>query len=236
MAYLWNLPQADLFADMTLDERETVLAVVTVEAFARGDHLFRPGDTNKRLFLLNHGRVKAYNYTSQGQKRIMHVFFPGDVFGGLLLGSDHGELPWAQAIDDVVASSLDEPAFKRFMQLFPFQCLALIRNMTFHHTEDMKRSETFLHTDASHRLVLTMLHLGDRLGYRRDEMFELDSSFTHEELANMIGVVRSTVSNLIGELRKAKILSGRGRRLIIYRQAAQQYLNDTKNSDRSRAG
>jgi CRP/FNR family transcriptional regulator len=227
LTHLWNLPQADLFADLTLDERETVLEFVSVKAFARRDLLFQPGDTSKCLFLLNHGRVKAYNYTSQGQKRIMQVLFPGDVFGGLLLGTDHGELPWAQAIDDVVVSSMDEPAFMRFMQLFPVQCLAIIRNMTFHHSEDMHRLETFLHTDASHRLVLIMLHLGDRLGYRHDEKFELDSSFTHEELANMIGVVRSTVSHLIGALRRAKVLSGRGRRLIIDRQAAQQYLNDS---------
>jgi len=119
---------------------------------------------------------------------------------------------------------MDEAAFKRFMQAYPDLCMNLFRYMTAHHVADMRRMEILIHTRASHRLVLTLLDLGDRLGYSEVQRFELDPCFTHEDLANMIGVVRSTVSELIGELRREGVLSGQGRRLIVHRQAAERFL------------
>ena len=203
---------------------EQVLRIVTVKCFARGEFVFRPGDPCDRLHLLQHGRVKTFVYSEQGQEKIMHIFYPGDAFGALLLGTPHGELPRAQAMDDVVTSSMDKVAFKRFMQFFPDLCMNIFGYMAEHHAVDMRRLESFIPTDASHRLVLTLLDLGDRLGYAEADSFELDPCFTHEDLANMIGAVRSTVTALIGHLRRSGVLSGRGRRLVVHRQMAEQFL------------
>jgi len=224
VAEVWNLQRLNLFAGLKPETMEQVLRIVTVEQIARGEFVFRPGDPENRLYLLHHGRVKTYVLTERGQEKIMHLFHPGDAFGGLLLGTTHGELPWAQALDDVVVSSLDETAFKRFMQTLPDLCMGLFRYLAAHHANDMRRLETLIHTDASQRLVLTLLELGDRTGCAGAESFELGARFSHEDLANMIGVVRSTVSETIGQLRQAGVLSGQGRCLIVHRPAAEQFL------------
>jgi hypothetical protein len=78
-------------------------------------------------------------YSEQGQEKIMHIFYPGDAFGGLLLGTAHGEVPWAQAMDEVIVSYMDESAFKRFMQTFPDLCMNIFRYMADHHADDMRR-------------------------------------------------------------------------------------------------
>ena len=226
VADVWNLQQLNLFEGLKPETMEQVLRIVTVEQIARGEFLFRPGDPEDRLYLLHHGRVKTYVLSERGQEKIMHLFYPGDAFGGLLLGTTHGELPWAQALDDVVVSSMDEAAFKRFMQTLPDLCMSLFRYLAVHHANDMRRLETFIHTDASQRLVLTLLELGDRLGCAEAESFELGARYSHEDLANMIGVVRSTVSETIGQLRQAGVLSGQGRCLIVHRSAAGQFLRE----------
>ncbi len=224
MIDVWNLRRLNLFAGLQPAEMEEVLRIVAVKSFKPGEFVFRPGDACDRLYLLHHGRVKTYVFSAQGQEKIMHIFHPGDAFGGLLLGTTYGELPWAQAMDDVVVSSMDEVAFKRFMQTFPDLCMSMFRYMAIHHAADMRRLESFIHTRASHRLVLTLLDLGDRLGHGEAEEFELDPCYTHEDLANMIGVVRSTASALISQLRRAGVLSGRGHCLIVHRRAAERFL------------
>ena len=226
MADLWNLQRLNLFTGLKPATMEQVLRIVTLERFARGEFVFRPGDPGDRLYLLHHGRVKTYVLSERGQEKIMHLFYPGDAFGGLLLGTTHGELPWAQALDDVIVNSMDEAAFKRFMQTLPDLCMNIFRYMAVHHANDMRRLETFIHTDASQRLVLTLLELGDRMGCAGVESFELGARYSHEDLANMIGLVRSTVSETIGQLRQAGVLSGQGRCLIVHRSAAEQFLRE----------
>jgi CRP-like cAMP-binding protein len=224
MTELWNLHKLNLFSDLQPKTMEQVLRIVTVKHFHRGEFVFRPGDACDRLYLLQHGRIKAYVLSEQGQEKIMHVFYPGDAFGGLLFGMTHGELPWAEALEDVIVVYMDEAAFKRFMQAFPDLCMNLFRYMADHHADDMRRLESFIHTDASQRLLLTLLNLGDRLGYSEADSFQLDPGFTHEELANMVGVARTTVSELISQLRRSGVLGGRGRCLIVNRQSAEQLL------------
>lgn len=224
MSDLWNLRQLNLFVNLKPQTMEQVLRIVTVKHCPRSEFVFRPGDACDRLYLLQHGRIKTYVLSEQGQEKIMHVFYPGDAFGGLLFGTTRGELPWAQALEDVIVVSMDETAFKRFMQLFPDLCMSIFRYMADHHADDMRRLESFIHTGAGHRLLLTLLNLGDRLGHSEAESFQLAPCFTHEELANMVGVARTTISELIGQLRRAGVLGGHGRCLIVNRQAAEQYL------------
>jgi CRP-like cAMP-binding protein len=221
---MWNLKQLNLFAGLTSQQVNQILGIVTVQQFRRGRFIFQPGDPGERFYLLHHGRVKTYTISKQGQEKIMHIFYPGDAFGRLMHNPHPGKQPWAQALDDVVVSFMDEIAFKRFMLEFPDLCLNIFRYMAAHHAKDMRRLETLMHTNASQRLVLTLLDLGERLGHGQADSFVLDPSFTHEDLANMIGVVRSTVSELIGKLRQCGVLGGQGHHLTVYRRAAENYL------------
>ncbi len=228
MTDLWNVQGLNLFAGLDPTQKEKVFRIVRMEHFQPGEFLFCPGDPGDRLYLLHQGRVKTFVLSEQGREKIMHIFHPGDAFGSLLHGALNRDLPWAQALDHVTVSSMDEASFKRFMQTCPDLCMNLFRYMTAHHIADMRRMEILIHTRASHRLVLTLLDLGDRLGCSEAEAFELDPCFTQEDLANMIGVVRSTVSTLIGQLQRRGVVSRRGRRLIVRRGAARRFLSEDK--------
>lgn len=223
-----KLHEFPLWADLQAKEIDELLEIVTVVGFKSGDILFKPGDPPDYLYLLQHGRVKTYVYSPQGQEKIMHIFCPGDAFGGLLLGVVDGELPWAQAIGDVITCVMDETAFRAFMQRCPGTCLGLFRYMAAHHVEDMRRIERMIHTKAHQRVVLALLDLGHRLGNDYAEQYSISPYFTHEDIGNMIGLVRSTVSEIISDLRRAGVVSGQGRKLIVNRRAAEQYLRDSE--------
>ena len=224
MLGLWNLRQLNLFDGVPPAEMEQIIDIIHIRHCRQGEIVFRPGDPCNKFYLLHHGRIKTYTHSERGQEKIMHIFHPGDAFGGLLFGTRHGELPWAKALDDVVLSFMGEPEFKRFIQTFPDLCMNIFRYIADHHASDMRRLEYFIHTEASHRLVYTLLELGQHLGYNEANQFEIAPAYTHEDLANMIGVVRSTVSEIIGQLRSEGILGGQGRHIIVNRLEAERYL------------
>ncbi len=224
MLDLWSMRQLHLFKGLTSTEIDEVLELMVIRQYNTGDFIFHPNQTCRHLYLLHQGKVKLYVLTPQGREQILHILLPGDAFGGLLLGEPIAEMPYAHALEDVVVSSMDEAAFKHFMRAFPELCMNIFRYMSNRHAADVRRLETLLHTKMDARLVRSLLDLGDRLGYSNAEQFELDLSFTHEELANLIGAARTTVSELIGQLRRAGVLGGEGRHLIVYRHDAEQFL------------
>lgn len=215
-----------LWADLQSTEMDELLQIVTVKGFRSGEILFTPEDAPDFLYLLQHGRVKTFVYSPQGQEKIMHIFCPGDAFGGLLMGVVDDKLPWAQAIGDVVLCMMDEVAFKRFMQRCPNTCFGLFRYMSAHHVQDMRRIEHLLHTKASYRVVHALLELGHRLGLDHEEQFTVSPYFTHEDIGNMIGMARTTVSEIISDLRRCGVVGRQGRNLTVNRQAAEQFLHE----------
>ena len=218
--------ESPLWADLQITEMDQLLQIVTVKGIKSGEILFTPEDSPGFLYLLQHGRVKTFVYSPQGQEKIMHIFCPGDAFGGLLMGVVDDKLPWAQAVGDVVVCVMDETAFKRFMQRCPNTCFGLFRYMSAHHVEDMRRIENLLHTKANHRVVYALLEIGHRLGNDHEPQFMVSPYFTHEDIGNMIGVARTTVSETISDLRRCGVVSGQGRNIIVNRRLAEQFLDE----------
>jgi len=212
-----------------LDERELdeLLKIVRVRSYPSGTMLFGPGDEPNNMYFLYHGQVKTYTVSPRGQEKIMHIFSPGDAFGGLLMGVVNDNLPWALAMGDVVLCIMDEAGLKTFMQKCPNLCLNLFRYMREHHVYDTERLEQLLHTKAGYRVAFTLLYLGNQLGQAHLDEFHIHP-FTQEDIGNMVGLIRSTVTEIISQFRRAGIVSGRGPKMLVQRAAVEQYLRDNE--------
>ena len=223
-----GLHEFPLWVNMQRWEMDELIRVVQIRGYSAGEMLFNPLDSPERLYLLQHGRVKTYTLSPEGQAKVMHVFCPGDAFGGLLMGAVDGLLPYAEAVDDVVVCMVDEVGFKSLMQRCPNTCFGLFRYMAKHHTEDMRRIEQLLHSRAQNRVLYALLTLGERLGNEFAPEFSIYPYFTHEDIANMVGLRRTTVSEMISQLRREGVIIGTGRRFLINRAAAEQYLEQNQ--------
>ncbi len=218
------LHQFHLFAGLQHDEIDRILRITTVEIFKLNEIIYRPLGTYNRLYLVHHGKIKLFLPTRQGSERIFQILCPGDIFGGVLLRTATDKRPWAQALDDAVVSSMDETEFRYLILEFSRLSLNFFRYVTERHTAELYRLNMMIHMKVAHRLVLTLLDLGDRFGHGGEEHFELDPPLTHQDLANMIGAARQTVSDTINQLRESGVLGGEGQHCIIHRPAAEQFL------------
>ena len=68
--------------------------------------------------------------------------------------------------------------------------------------ETFARMHALLQTDARSRLLVTLLSLARRHDSRHEGQFILNPAITQEDLANMSGLNRSTVSSLINQFRR----------------------------------
>ena len=226
MDELWNLRNVHMFDGLTLDEINTVRQMMPIGNYGAGEYLFLTGEAADGLYILKAGTVKVSYITLNGDEKILNIFQPGDVFGDLFLGKYRHRIGQAQTLEDVIVCKLAESDFLDLIQRFPTIALNFIRHQADEHRETLARMHALMRVDAKHRLLGILLNLARRYCCEEGDWFTLHKTLTQEDLANMAGLNRSTVSSLVNDLRRQGILGGTGRSLMVNRAAIETMLEN----------
>ena len=220
----WHLRNVDVFAELSSEDRRLVSDIFRNARYGRGELLYLIDEPAERLFFLGEGIVKLAFVTREGDEKVIDIFQPGDVFGQMFLSETRRYAFQAEALEDVAVATLSQEGFKELMQACPDICLKLVRHMVEHHRHTMEMLEMMMRTDASHRLLHVLLSLGERQGRAGDAVYRLHASLTQDDLANMTGLNRTTVSLLINDFRREGILGGQGCEILVYQECVKDEL------------
>lgn len=224
---IWNLRDARLFDALTPDEMEQVLEVMPTYSYRAGEYVFYTGEVAESLFILQVGTVKVSYINLNGDEKILNIFRPGDVFGELFLGQYRRRIGEAQALEDVVVGRLCEETFLDLIQRLPRIALNFIRHLADEQRQTLARMHALMRAEARYRLLGTLLSITRRYCCPDGaDWLDLPASLTQEDIANMAGLNRSTVSTLINGLRREGVLGGQGRIISVNHTAIQQILED----------
>ncbi len=226
MDELWNMRGINLFSGLTSNEIEEVLKLAPPKSYHKGEYIFFAGDAADALFILQLGTVKVSYITSNGDEKILNIFRPGDIFGELFLGKYRHRIGQAQALDDVIVCKMSEEIFLSLTQRLPRIALNFIRHLADSQRETLARTHALMRAEAKYRLLGILLSIVRRYAYTDSVWVELPPSLTQEDIANMAGLNRSTVSSVVNDLRREGILGGTGRSLTVNRTAIEALLKE----------
>lgn len=212
-----------LFTGLPREQIQRLFEAYPPREYPPGSMVFAEGDGPRNLYLLLRGRIKTCLRAPGGRDQILHIFGPGEIFGGLVLGAPAGTRPRAEVMEPALIISMDDQEFRRLMQEFPDLCLNILTHLMEHHHADVRRLQALIHTRAADRLLLTLLQLGEQQGDDGKAEILLEG-YTHDDLANLIGVVRSTVSELLAALEEKGVVHCGRRKLTVYRSRADAWL------------
>jgi CRP-like cAMP-binding protein len=184
---------------LSAEEFHVLADHITTNTYLPGRILYRPGDLSTTLFLLQKGRVELYNLSTDGRKLVTTTLEDGTCFGEMVLTTQQHYNSFAEiSIEAIIASiSKDDLAYLlqnhptisyRLLQIIAQRCVRL---------ETQLIDTTFKTTTA--RLAVLLL----QLAHHRDRQFPVVSGFSHEELADHLGVYRETVSTALRDLKDA---------------------------------
>ncbi|MCI0710773.1 MAG: Crp/Fnr family transcriptional regulator, partial [Chloroflexi bacterium] len=223
---VWNLRNVNLFNGLSEDDKLAIMHTMPMEAYSADEFLFHAGDKADCLFVLLTGTVKVSYLTLNGEEKILNVFQAGDIFGDLFLGKYRSRIGTAQAMEDVIVCRLSEADFLALVTQFPQVALNFIQHQANQHRETIARMQALMGMNARHRLFGTLLGMARLYCCTDTHWFTLHESLNQEDLANMAGLVRTTVSSLINEFRREGLLGGTGRHITVNRVAIARALED----------
>lgn len=186
-----------------------------------GAVLFAECQPPRGIFLLCRGTVKLSISAGDGKTLISHIATHGEVLGlsSTLTGNAY----------KATAETL-EPAQINFVRREDFLCLlernhAACRNAVRQLSQDCEADADHIRAlglahSASEKLANLLLSWCAQNGKPADNGMRIQVLMTHEDISQLIGTSRETVTRLLKDFRDRKILSTRGSTLTVHDKAA----------------
>jgi CRP/FNR family cyclic AMP-dependent transcriptional regulator len=201
------LRELDLFRDLSDAEIDAIGAAAPMRTIPAGQVLYSPGRPTEVLFILKGGRVRLYLIGADGRTLTTAIVEPGQLFGEMV--------PLGQSLTDTYAETLD-PSVVCLMSRMDVDRLLLSDSRIAARIADIlgrrvaeletRLSDTVLKS-APDRIASTLARLADRDG--------ASIRLTHEQLADLIGTTRETVTKVLGDLAARGLVQQRRGRIIV---------------------
>lgn len=190
------------------NESKNALAAVATPVYCqKKDYVFQAKRHNKNVYILTEGRIKLYRLSPQGQECIQWFCFPGEIFGISEYNYKQDSELYAQAITASSLWSISKAEFNELMLLNPAMALVIIDQLS---SRVRTMGDMLLHItcgNAETRLANLLQRLSSMYGKPVDNNLYIDMHLTHQEIADMIGVCRQTVSSTMSKLKRMNIIS-----------------------------
>lgn len=198
------LSENDLFRGLADNDMTAIAGKLPMVTCQRGQLLFAPGETGEVLFILKAGSVRLYRLAADGRKLVLATLGSGTVFGEMSVLGQSMTDSFAEAVDECVVCMMSRIDIEQVMLEHPTVAVQMVRLLSSRLHEAENKLEQMAFTPVPERvarLLLTLAHANEVAGY------------SHQELADMIGTSRETVSRALVDLKTAGII-GVDRRCI----------------------
>jgi CRP-like cAMP-binding protein len=212
VSFLRNVP---IFNELTDQELEKIAALGVRKKYKKGSIILLEEETGAALFVIVSGKVKIVRMDDDGREVILSILGESDFFGEMAI------LDGLTRSASVVATTKSElfmihrRDFLKLLNDYPMVAIALLRELTGRLRKADSQIKSLSLKDAAGRVANVVLQLADEIGMFRKGRVEIDELPLQQDLANMAGTSRETISRMIHKFIKKGYLQLQGNRLII---------------------
>ncbi|MBC7889343.1 MAG: Crp/Fnr family transcriptional regulator [Ferruginibacter sp.] len=199
----------DIFEHITEDEYEELKLVHNFIEAAKGEYIYFPNQNHNKLYFTKEGYIKLGYIDNEGKEVIKEIIQKGEVFGQLTLERHNEQDEFAQACKtNVSLCAFNIHDFVTLLQKKPGMALAF----SFHLGNKLHKVENrllnILNKDVRTRLIQFLLQLSAKDGkVVAGNTASLERFLSHDDIAKLIGSTRQTVTTLLNQLRKEKLIT-----------------------------
>lgn len=212
------LRQVALFAGLEDDQLRTLAKVTVTRTFPKESFIILADEEGDALFMIARGQVKVSLASEDGREVILSLLGPGAVFGELSLLDGKPRSANVVATEDTELVMLRRSDFLLLLHGVPQIAISLLAELAARLRKTDRKIEGLALLDVTSRISETLLQLASEQGNDTPQGVMVRSRPTHQQLANMSGTTRETVSRVLKRLESQGYITCKGRSIIILRE------------------
>lgn len=215
--HFWYLKNCELFSQLSAEQLAQLERVAYVREFSRKQLIYLPQDESEAMLLVARGRVRLYHLTPDGKEATLAIIDAGEVFGELGVFQAGMREEYAEAMEASQIVKIPGAEVRRLMENVPSLTFQLSRLMGLRRQRIERRLKSLIYRSNRDRLIYLLIELAEQYGRAHVDGILISIKLSHQELANIIGSTRETVTLLLGQLQEEGAVLIRRKQLILCR-------------------
>lgn len=207
-----NIP---LFKDLPDNRINLIQKVSKIQKIKKGDYVFHQNDPGSTLFIVLKGMVKIQYKANDGRVKTLALLHEGEFFGEMAIITDSSRSADAEALTDTEVLIIEKEGFMELLKKDSSFCIEILRVVCKRLEAADRQIENLTFKNLPGRVAGEIFELAKKYGKKQDGGILIDMRITHQQLAEMVGTNRESISKIISQFKAEKSLEMRGHLFFI---------------------
>lgn len=212
---LFGLKESEIFESFNPVEMGQLLGIVEEIELPKHSQIFAPGDPSNAIYFIEKGRVRLSKLSPEGKMVILALLGPGDLIGDATWEAGEHDT-YAEAVEDTRLYEIGREAFENLVREKPDFALRLIQIIGVRLKQAQARIEDLVFRPVPSRVARLLLTLAESYGIVTPNGIKVEFRLTHQEIANMVGSSRVTVTQILNRMRSSQWIEIEAKRVTIH--------------------
>jgi len=196
------LRNIQLFSSLTDQELRKISAKIRIRTFKKNQTILREEDTNEYMYTILSGRVKVIQTTEDGRETIIAMHKTGDFFGEMSLIDGKTMPATVLALEETTTAIISKSEFTYLITTQEKVREKLLVMLCSRLRESWNKIQLLNFNNAASRVKMLFALLSGEYGEKSIDGITLNIKLTHQNIANMTGISRETVTRVIDKWQK----------------------------------
>ncbi len=205
-----------IFSGLPNETLEQIVQIGTRKIYKKNSIILMEEDDTKALFIIISGKVKVTRTSSDGREVILKILSESDIFGemALLDGDTRSATITALEISEVLVIQRNQ--FLEFLKEHPETSIAVMQELSKRLRNANMQIKSLSLKDAEGKVATVIVQLAVDFGKIKHGMVEIEKLPLQQDLANMAGTSRETISRTLHSFAKKGMIELEGSKLRIF--------------------
>jgi CRP/FNR family transcriptional regulator len=218
------LKNIELFSSLTDEELLQISNRIVVKEFSRNETILHEEETNEFMYIILLGKVKVVQTTEEGKEIILAIHQSEKFFGELSLIDGKTSSAAVMAMEEALIAIISKENFYALLYSQSKVLENLLRILCSRLRESWKRIHILNFREAPQRIKMLFTILSGENGEKTPDGTKINLRLTHQELADMTGLTRETVTRVLGQWQREGLITvSRNRYILLHHNF---FLND----------
>ena len=209
------LKSVNIFSDLSESELNSIQEICKTRKYPKNSMIILEEEMGDVVFIVMSGTVKITRVNDEGKEVILAMLGSGEVFGEMAILDGESRSANALSQENCEVVTINREDFLSLLKTNNKVSLNLMTEFAIRLRKSDQQIEALSLDDAEHRIGVSILNLAEELGVIRQGVVTVENLPYQQDIANMAGTSRETVSRVMKTFEDRGLITKTGHKLSI---------------------